>query len=263
MMIAAAVVLAVAVLGYFGYGMLVKSAAPASTPQPVSAPPQNSTQPAAPAILPMSAPANVPSTSTPARSGAALQPGTAKTATTASLDKPSLTAGSPARIAIDPQPGSELEAKKPVSAPIVVKSNLAGGTNSQTQSDDAAPALNVVASANDNKINGIMSSTAAIPSQPSLATLRISQGVSQGLVIKRVQPKYPAAALAVHAQGAVLIEATISKDGSVLNPKVLKGDAVLARAAVEAVRQWRYKPYYLDGAPVEIQTQITVNFKAN
>jgi len=44
---------------------------------------------------------------------------------------------------------------------------------------------------------------------------------------------------------------------------VLSGDPVLARAALEAVRQWRYKPYYLDGAPVEIQTQITVNFKAN
>jgi len=87
--------------------------------------------------------------------------------------------------------------------------------------------------------------------------------VSQGLVIKRVQPKYPPAALAVRAQGVVQIEATISKDGSVTNVKVLSGDAVLARAAVEAVRQWRYKPYYLDGQPVEIETQISVTFKAN
>ena len=63
--------------------------------------------------------------------------------------------------------------------------------------------------------------------------------------------------------GAVQIEATINKEGSVTNLKVLSGDAVFARAAVEAVRQWRYKPYYLDGQPVEIQTQITVNFKAN
>jgi protein TonB len=108
-----------------------------------------------------------------------------------------------------------------------------------------------------------MSSASSSLTKPSLATLRISQGVSQGLLIKRVQPKYPQAALAVHAQGAVQIEATINKEGNVTNLKVLSGDAVLAHAAVEAVRQWRYKPYYLDGAPVEIQTQITVNFKAN
>jgi TonB family protein len=260
MMIAAAVVLAVAVLGYFGYGMLGKSAEPAAVPQPVSAP-QNSSQPA-PAILPMSAPANAPSTGTPTRSSATTQPVMPKPALAASFDKIPVAAGSPTRIAIDSQPATGIEPKKPISAPIVVKSNLAG-TTSQAQSDDAAPALTQVASANDNKIAGLLSSTAAGPSQPSLATLRISQGVSQGLVIKRVAPQYPAAALAVHAQGAVLIEATISKDGSVLNPKVLKGDAVLARAAVEAVRQWRYKPYYLDGAPVEIQTQITVNFKSN
>ena len=99
--------------------------------------------------------------------------------------------------------------------------------------------------------------------RPSLATIRVSQGVSQGLVIKRVQPKYPAAALATHTAGAVQIEATVSKDGTVTNLKVLSGDPMLASAAADAVRQWRYKPYYLDGEPVEIQTQITVNFKPN
>ncbi|MGA7293900.1 MAG: energy transducer TonB [Terriglobales bacterium] len=82
-------------------------------------------------------------------------------------------------------------------------------------------------------------------------------------MIKRVQPIYPASALAVHAQGAVQIEATVSKQGNVTNLKVISGDPILARAALDAVRQWRYKPYYLDGAPVEIQTEITVNFKSN
>jgi protein TonB len=107
-----------------------------------------------------------------------------------------------------------------------------------------------------------MSASPNLP-KPSLATLRISQGVSQGLLIKRVQPKYPPAALAAHVQGAVQIEATINQEGKVVDVKVLSGDSVLAHAAVEAVRQWRYKPYYLDGQPVEIQTQITVNFKTN
>ena len=108
-----------------------------------------------------------------------------------------------------------------------------------------------------------MSSAPTNLAQPTLATLKISQGVSQGLLIKRVQPQYPQAALAVHAQGTVQIEATVNKQGSVVNPRVLSGDPLLARAALEAVRQWRYKPYFLDGQPVEIQTQITINFKAN
>jgi protein TonB len=65
----------------------------------------------------------------------------------------------------------------------------------------------------------------------------------------------------MHVQGAVILDATISREGSISNLKVVKGDQVLAHAAIEAVRQWRYKPYYLDGKPVEVQTQITINFK--
>jgi protein TonB len=65
----------------------------------------------------------------------------------------------------------------------------------------------------------------------------------------------------MRVQGAVQLAATIDKEGHVTNVKVLKGDAGLAHAALDAVRQWRYKPYYLDGVPVDIETQITVNFK--
>jgi protein TonB len=65
----------------------------------------------------------------------------------------------------------------------------------------------------------------------------------------------------MHLQGAVQLSAMIDKEGKIVNLKVLKGDAVLARAAMDAVRQWRYKPYYLDGVPVDIETQITVNFR--
>ena len=62
-------------------------------------------------------------------------------------------------------------------------------------------------------------------------------------------------------QGSVQLLATISKEGNISNLTVLSGEGVLARAASDAVRQWKYKPYYLNGEPVEIQTQITVNFK--
>jgi protein TonB len=146
---------------------------------------------------------------------------------------------------------------------MLVKSG-ATATRNQPSSDESAapPALDAAASAGTSNLTSLLASPSNIP-KPSLATIRISQGVSQGLLIKRVQPTYPQAALAVHAQGAVQIEATVTKEGNVTNLKVLKGDAVLARAALDAVRQWRYKPYYLDGQPVEIQTQITVNFKSN
>jgi protein TonB len=165
------------------------------------------------------------------------------------------------RIAVDPEP----TAKKPDSAPILVKSSAAGA-RTQSQAEESAPPLPGTldtASANDSNLRGLISSASSSLPRPTLATLKVSQGVSQGLLIKRVQPKYPQAALAVHTQGAVQIEATINKEGNVINPKVLSGDPVLARAALEAVRQWRYKPYYLDGDPVEIETQITINFKAN
>jgi protein TonB len=92
-------------------------------------------------------------------------------------------------------------------------------------------------------------------------TLKVSQGVMEGLVIKRVQPRYPTQALQMRIQGSVQLQATITKDGDIKNLKVVSGDAVLARAAQEAVKQWKYKPYFLNGEPVPIETQILVNFK--
>jgi protein TonB len=96
---------------------------------------------------------------------------------------------------------------------------------------------------------------------PVLQAVSISQGVSQGLLVKKTSPGYPANALRMHIEGPVELLATISKKGDISTVKVLSGDASLARAATAAVKQWKYKPYLLDGAPVEIQTQITVNFK--
>jgi protein TonB len=55
--------------------------------------------------------------------------------------------------------------------------------------------------------------------------------------------------------------ATIGKDGNISSLKQLSGDRMLGHAALDAVKQWKYRPYLLDGQPVEIQTQITVNFK--
>ena len=62
-------------------------------------------------------------------------------------------------------------------------------------------------------------------------------------------------------QGAVELLASIGKDGSITSVKVISGDSVLAHAAIDAVKQWKYKPYYLNDQPVAIQTQVTVKFK--
>ena len=92
-------------------------------------------------------------------------------------------------------------------------------------------------------------------------TLRISQGVSQGLIVKKVQPIYPAQARQMRLEGKIELQANISQSGSISSVKQLSGDPILGRAAMDAVRQWKYKPYYLNGEPVEVETQITVNFK--
>jgi len=111
----------------------------------------------------------------------------------------------------------------------------------------SAPPLNLVGNGNESK--------------PVLQTLHISQGVSQGLLIKKVQPVYPRNALTMHMEGAVELTATISKTGTITAVKVISGEQLLTKAAVDAVKQWKYKPYLLNGEPVEIQTQVTINFK--
>jgi len=97
--------------------------------------------------------------------------------------------------------------------------------------------------------------------KPVLQTLSVSQGVSQGLLYKKVAPSYPPNALRMHVEGTVELLATISKEGNITHIKVVSGDAQLARAASDAVKQWKYKPYLLNGEPLEIQTGVTVNFK--
>jgi len=91
--------------------------------------------------------------------------------------------------------------------------------------------------------------------------LKVSQGVSQGLLIKSVPPVYPQLARQMRVQGDVELLASIGKDGSITAVKLLSGESALSHAAIDAVKQWKYKPYYLDDQPVEIQTQITVKFR--
>jgi protein TonB len=92
------------------------------------------------------------------------------------------------------------------------------------------------------------------------APLRVSSGTVEGLLIQKKAPVYPAFALATRISGTVTLGAIISKSGVIENLRVISGPAVLRQAALDAVRTWRYRPYLLDGHPVEVETTVTVIF---
>ena len=83
---------------------------------------------------------------------------------------------------------------------------------------------------------------------------------AEGNLIYRVQPAYPSLARQARIQGSVQLRAIISRTGTIENLTVLSGHAMLVTAAKEAVKQWRYRPYLLNHEPIEVETEITVNF---
>src|SRR5205085_67657 len=110
-------------------------------------------------------------------------------------------------------------------------------------------------------IGGIISSTPVSVPKVAVQRVRISQGVTQGMVLRRVQPAYPQMAKIARVQGAVVLAAIIGKDGTIQNLHVVStASPLLNQAAIDAVRQWRYRPYILNGEPVEVDTTVTVNF---
>jgi protein TonB len=82
----------------------------------------------------------------------------------------------------------------------------------------------------------------------------------EGSLIRRVQPVYPPLARSARIQGSVLVYALISKAGTMENVHAISGHPLLVPAAIDAVSQWRYRPYILNSEPIEVETQITVNF---
>lgn len=146
----------------------------------------------------------------------------------------------------------------PEPAPLMVKGGKAPEQKKVAAGDTPAPSLVGLAPADAAPPNFVQTDGAF---KPTLQRLSVSQGVSQGLLIKKVPPSYPPVALRMRIEGQVELLATITKDGEISEVKVLSGDSQLTKAATTAVKQWKYKPYLLNGEPVEIQTQITVNFK--
>jgi TonB family protein len=107
---------------------------------------------------------------------------------------------------------------------------------------------------------GLTSSEPEDADHPVPQRARVSPGVMQGLLVNMVRPEYPADAKDQNIQGVVLLKVIIDKEGNVDNTQLISGHPLLAPAAIEAVKQWKYKPYLLNGNPIEVESQVTVNF---
>ena len=116
-------------------------------------------------------------------------------------------------------------------------------------------------------IGGIINATpspTAVPKlskpAPTVQRVRVSQGVTKGMVVHRVEPTYPFLAQQARIQGVVVLTAMIDRDGNIQNLRLVSGHPMLAPAAIDAVKHWRYKPFLLNGQPVEVETTVTITF---
>ncbi|MDW5265265.1 MULTISPECIES: energy transducer TonB [Acidobacteriaceae] len=102
---------------------------------------------------------------------------------------------------------------------------------------------------------------AVVSAHTSKSPVRISSGVSAGMLLSPIRPIYPEIARAAHVEGTVVVEATISRTGTIESLHVISGPPMLQRAAIDAIRTARYQPYRLNGSPTEVQTTISVSFR--
>jgi protein TonB len=273
-LIAVAALVVIAAGGYFAWTQFGPSQGTATVSTPVAARPASTTPvpqaaPSAVAATPDAASSVTHSatvTSTPA--GAAQPAKVAKPVPAPTAAGVAQTHASKASPVADSAKTVVADSKAPTtsdeaSQPIVVRKSAARTAAGKTlsTSDAPDPIMTGIAAAGDGgTLPNLLTGSSGAPA-PVLQTLSISQGVSQGLILKKISPSYPTNALRMRIEGSVELLATISKKGDISAVKILSGDPNLARAAADAVKQWKYKPYLLDGSPVEIQTQVTVNFK--
>ena len=251
------ILLVVAAAAYFGYSSLHKSV-PAPQAAPIQAPTQTqngaSPAPASSASQPANSPRQDSAIIAPDSVVNPSETVSTKTGAPASTRPPS---SGKAAVISNVEPG--ITNSKPAPAPLVVK---ADSRLRSSASANAAPVEAPPMPMSQSSSNALNSLTAAVSTLPKpVQSLPVSQGVSQGLLTHMVQPSYPPQARQMHVEGVVSLQATIGKDGSVRDVKVVSGPPMLARAAIDAVKQWRYKPYLLNGDPVEIQTAVSVNFR--
>ncbi len=174
-------------------------------------------------------------------------------------------------------PGSNVEAPNPATPgtvkrpagqlhlqPLIVNRNISfHPVRPQGETTEILPPGQILAVG--PAVPGVLNSTLSDYVRPVLHPVTIVQPrrqsvVMEGNLVHRVEPQYPMIAKQLHIQGVVILKAVISREGRIEQAETVQGQDLLSRAALEAVRQWKYRPYYLNGEPVEVETQITVNF---
>jgi TonB family protein len=133
---------------------------------------------------------------------------------------------------------------------IVLNLQVKVGAVSQTTTVAAVPTVAVAATPPMVEVPRLE------PGRPA----RVSAGTMAGNIIFKADPVYPAEARAEHVEGEVVLHATISKAGTIENVQVLSGPPILMVSAIDAVRQWKYKPYLLNGEPTEVETTINIRY---
>ncbi len=109
-------------------------------------------------------------------------------------------------------------------------------------------------------ISAANTAAANVPKIAAPTRVRVSSGVVEGMLLRKVQPNYPPLAKQARIQGHVILAAVINKQGTVENLRLMSGHPMLAPAAIEAVKQWKYRPYLLNNEPTEVETTVDVNF---
>jgi len=199
----------------------------------------------------------------PTASGRLIVNATGKPGSNAPGSTPKPTAGQSQAQA--PAPAQETQAPAPVSpdamaAQLVAPTRIAGQIKRTVPADEPPPSAPSTVSLDDN--NSVPGSV--FGSGPKARVLphvvAISAGVASGMIIHKTPPVYPKFAQDAHITGTVVLKATITKQGTIEGIQVLSGPKLLAPAAVDAVKTWKYKPYMLDGQPVSVETNVTVVF---
>jgi protein TonB len=163
----------------------------------------------------------------------------------------------------DPVPASPVQTPNPDAAPTVepttIRAEPAEVPRMSGLASPLAPGVPIGL--------GVPGGLAPLPTQPAppappppAEPRRVGGHIKEPAKIHDVRPIYPSIALAAKVEGIVIIEATIGRDGSVIDARVLRSVPLLDRAALEAVRQWRFTPTLLNGSPVPVILTVTVNF---
>ena len=156
------------------------------------------------------------------------------------------------------RPNTELMNRQ-LTAPSKISSDLKmlGGKDAAPASGFGATGMDGLGNAGSGVFNGQSGPKVkvAVPQKVS-----ISSGIAVGLLIQKTAPIYPPMARNARVSGTVVIQATISRNGTIENPRVVSGPAMLRQSALDAVKSWRYRPYMLSGEPVEVETTVNLNF---